>query len=86
MLSDSPENETQREQAQWRSAMVKANSEITLTLFDEAMAQFSSTVDDDSGSAKDLREALNKAYRTANEEVVIKIERELENLTFRNDY
>lgn len=85
-LSDCPENETQREQARWSSAMVKARSRITLTLSDGPITQASSIVDDDRRSAKDLWEALDKSYIAANTQIFINVERDLEKLTFGNDY
>ena len=84
-LSSRPDTENQREISRWRAAMVKAKSEITLTLSDGPMAQVSSIIDDDNRTAKDLWDALDRSYRMSNTQMVINIKSGLEKLTLRAD-
>lgn len=82
-LSDRLENENQNKQKQWRDDMVMAKSKITLTLSDGPKVQVSTTIDDDNRSTKDIWEALGRAYRMSNTQMVINIEHELEKLRFK---
>ena len=65
--------------------MVKAKSEITLTISDGPMAQVRSIIDDDNRTSKDLWDALDRLYRMSNTQMVINIKSGLEKLTLRAD-
>lgn len=60
--------------------MFKAKSAIVSTIEVGPMAQVSSIIDSDEGTASELWDALAKLYTTSNEQTVIKLVQELEKL------
>lgn len=84
-LQETPEEDVSAEDLlKWKKAMFKAKYAIITTIAVGPMAQVSSIIDDDKGTAKELWDALAKIYTTSNEQTVINLVQELETLEFKD--
>ena len=64
--------------------MVKAKTAIILSLGTSPLAQLAELIDDDDKTAKQLWDALAKLHTTSNAQLIINLQHELENLSYKD--